>query len=174
MPDETEHKKQLAAEMILDAEGLTDDLEDAAAKRLLNWGIAQAEHLAAEAANDDPERAASGLRRLIKRVNNLVADRAALNDDEFAVELDELVALAGQTLGFRAQGQAVAKPLLAERSRLDNAALVERITTLLTPSGAGEGIPADRVGNIDGLSAAWAVTCDFEGDDEFERGESVL
>jgi hypothetical protein len=133
MPDEIERQGQLAAEMILDSEGLTDDLEDAAAKHLLAWGIAQAKRLATERTDEDPERAVSSLRRLIKRVNNLVADRAELSDDEFAVELDELVALAGERIDLRAQGHSVTQSLLVERGHPDEAALVERITALLTP-----------------------------------------
>lgn len=135
MPDEAERQKRLAAQMILDSESLTDDLEDAAAKRLLDWGVAQVERLVEEAANDDVERSVGGLRRLIKRVNNLVADQATLTDGEFAVELDELAAMAGQLLGLHIQSQTASQSLLAERNRLDDAALVERITALLTPQG---------------------------------------
>ena len=133
MPDEIERQEQLAAEMILESEGLTDDLEDAAAKRLLAWGIAQAKRLAIQAADDDPDRAVSNLRRVIKRVNNLVADGAALSDAEFAAKVDELVALAGEKIGIRVQSQPRPQTLLADRSQLDPVTLVERITALLTP-----------------------------------------
>jgi hypothetical protein len=136
MPDEAEHKRQLAAEMILDSEGLTDDLEDAAAKRLLNWGVAQAERLAEQSVEDDAERSVGGVRRLIKRVNNLVADRARLTDDEFAAELDDLSALAGELLGLHVQSQTAAQSLLAEQDRLDDTALVERLTALFTTHGS--------------------------------------
>lgn len=129
MPDEAERQKQLAAEMILDSEGLTDDLQDTAAKRLLAWGITQAERLTEE--TGDTARAVGGLRRVIKRVNNLVAERAALSDDEFAAELDELVAASDGLLGPCVQTQAAVQSLLAERDGLDDAALVERITALL-------------------------------------------
>lgn len=135
MPDEAERQKRLAAQMILDSESLTDDLEDAAAKRLLDWGVAQVERLVKEAANDDVERSVGGLRRLIKRVNNLVAGRVTLTDGEFAVELDELATMAGRLLGLRIQSQTASQSLLAERNRLDDAALAERITALLTPQG---------------------------------------
>ncbi len=135
MPDEAERQKRLAAQMILDSESLTDDLEDAAAKHLLNWGVALAERLAIEAAGDDVEPSVGGLRRLIKRVNNLVAGQATLTDGEFAVELDELAAMAGQLLDLHIQSQTASQSLLAERNRLDDAALAERITALLTPQG---------------------------------------
>lgn len=133
MLNKAEREKRLAAQVILDSEGLTDDLEDVAAKRLLDWGVAHAERLAVEAADDDPERSVGSLRRLIKRVNNLVADRATLSDDEFAAELDDLAAMATELLGLHVQSQTAARSLLAELSWLDEAALVERITGLLTP-----------------------------------------
>jgi hypothetical protein len=132
MHQDAEHKKQLAAEMVLDSESLTDDLEDAAAKRLLDWGLAQAEHMATQATDQDLDRSVSGIRRLIKRVNNLVADRAVLTDDELAAELSDLATLAGQTIGL--QIQAIGQALLADREGLDDVALVERITALLTPA----------------------------------------
>lgn len=133
MPNEVERQKRLAAETILDSEGLTDGLEDAAAKRLLKWGVAQAERLANQIAAQDLDRSVSRLRRLIKRVNNLAANRASLSDDEFAAELDELVATADELFGPRGPGRTVVKPLLAGQARLDEAALVEQITALLTP-----------------------------------------
>ncbi len=134
MPNEVERQKRLAAETILDSEGLTDDLEDAAARRLLNWGVAQAERLATEAAGDELDRVLGRLRRVVKRVNVLVANRAALGDDEFTAELDELIAAASELLGRRDSIQVAVKPLLAERGRLNDAALVEQITALLAPA----------------------------------------
>jgi hypothetical protein len=132
MHQDAEHKKQLAAEMVLDSESLTDDLEDIAAKRLLDWGLAQAEHMATQATDQDLDRSVSGIRRLIKRVNNLVADRAVLTDDELAAELNDLATLAGQTIGL--QIQAIGQALLTDRESLDDVTLVERITALLTPA----------------------------------------
>jgi len=133
MPNETEHQKRLAVEMILNSEGLTDDLQDAAAKRLLNWGVVQAERLATGAGGDELDRVLSRLRRLVKRVNSLVADRSTLGDDEFAAMLNELVAAASELFGRRDPSQVAVEPLLAGRRRLDEAALVEQITALLAP-----------------------------------------
>ena len=145
MSDETKRRRQLAAEAILDSEGLTDDLKDAAAKRLLKWGVAQAERLATQAAGDEVDRVVGDLRRLVKRINNLVADRTSLTDDEFAAELDELTAAAGHLTGLRVQSQVAAQSLLTGRERLDEAAMVEQIIALLTtPSESGPGTSADE------------------------------
>ena len=143
MSNDVEREKRRAAEMILDSEALTDDLKDTAAKRLLGWSVAQAERLATEKAEKDLDRALSSLRRVTKRINNLVADRAGLTDSEFATELDELFTAANELSGFRAQIQVATQSLLAERRRLDEAALVERITLLLTPSELEGGTPPE-------------------------------
>jgi len=151
MPNDVEREKRRAAEMILESEALTDDLKDTAAKQLLDWSVAQAERLATERAEKDLDRALSSLRRVTKRINNLVADRAGLTDSEFATELDELFAAANELLGFRAQIEVATPPLLAERSRLDEAAMVDRITLLLTPSETKGGTPAERAKTGTGL-----------------------
>ncbi len=132
MSNDTERQRQLAAEMILDSEGLTDDLEDAAAKRLLSWGVAQAERLATQVAAQDLDRSVNRLRRLIKRVNNLAANRASLSDDELAAELDDWLAAASELLGGGAPTKADAVALIAGQDKLGDAALVERVTALLT------------------------------------------
>lgn len=133
MPNEIDRQEQLVAEMILDSEGLTEDLENAAAKRLLAWGLAQAKRLVTEATDDDPDRTVSNLRRVIKRINNLVADREILSDAEFAAEVGELVALTGEKIGLRVQSQSSSQTLLVDRRHLDAERLVETITALLTP-----------------------------------------
>jgi hypothetical protein len=151
MPNNVEREKQRAAEMILESEALTDDLKDTAAKHLLDWSVAQAERLATERAEKDLDRALSSLRRVTKRINNLVADRAGLTDSEFATELAELFAATNKLSGFRAQVQVATQSLLAERNRLDEATLVERITLLLTPSEPEGGTPPERAETGRGL-----------------------
>jgi len=131
MHKDIERQKQMAVEMILDSESLTADLEDAAARRLIKWSIDHAERLAAETSGDDLDRAVSRLRRVIKRVNNLVADRAALSDDEFAAEVKDLVALA-ERIGVKSQDQTDTQNILVDKTQSDDATLVERITALLT------------------------------------------
>jgi hypothetical protein len=160
----SDRESQLAVETLLDSEGLTDDLRDEAAKRLLNWGIAQAERLAAAAT--DADRTVGTLRRLIRRVNNLVAQQSRLTDDEFAAEVDDLTTFAAERLGFRTPKGITARSLLAEREAMGEAQMVDRLTALLQPEQSQEGIPSDRVGNIDGPAAAWAITCHAEGDEE--------
>ncbi|MFZ5915917.1 MAG: hypothetical protein ACOYZ7_03200 [Chloroflexota bacterium] len=179
LPDDIEHRRRTAAEMLLDSEGLTDDLQDAAAKKLLAWGLAQAERLITATTDQDPDQATSGLRRVMRRVNSLVARQASLDDAEFAAEVNDLMALAAARLHQRRLPETVAaQSLLLERAGLDEETLVERLVRLLgtgeaapwenTPSASG-GIPSERAGNIDGPSAAWAITCAAEGDDETDE-----
>lgn len=167
MKKEIERRKRLAVEMLLDSEGLTDDLKDEAAKRLLNWGISQAERLVTETATDE-DQAVGTLRRLIRRVNHLVAGQSRLTGDEFATEVNDLTAFAAEKLGLQTRAGIAAQSLLAERDALDEAEMVDRLTALLVQEETPEGIPSDRVGNIDGPAAAWAITCQTETDEPDE------
>jgi len=100
---ELEARKRLAIEMILESEGLTDDLEYDEAEILLDWGLAQAEAYAL-ATQETPDEEASltldkgvtTVRRAMRLINDLVAERIDLNDGEMVEELLRLVSLAGE------------------------------------------------------------------------------
>lgn len=69
--DDLEHLRRAAAERILEDESLTADLLDPAAGILLDWGVARAEALAAQAESFMPEEfdaRLADLRRTLKRV----------------------------------------------------------------------------------------------------------
>lgn len=87
--DSMEARLRRATEAILGAENLTDGLQDAEAEALLNWGLARAE--GAVQATADLERAAAKaqidsnvalVRQMMRRINNLVASRVDIEDDE--------------------------------------------------------------------------------------------
>ena len=99
---ELEARKRLAIEMILKSEGLTDDLEYDEAEILLDWGLAQAEAYALdtqEIADEEETRltldkGVTTVRRAMRLINDLVAERMDLNDGEMVEELLRLVSLA--------------------------------------------------------------------------------
>jgi hypothetical protein len=98
---ELEARKRLAIEMILESEGLTDDLEYDEAEILLDWGLAQAEAYALatqEAADEEAsltlDKGVATVRRAMRLINDLVAERMDLNDGEMVEELLRLVSLA--------------------------------------------------------------------------------
>jgi hypothetical protein len=64
--DDLESRRRAAAEHILEDETLTADLLDPAAKVLLDWGVAQATALAAQAEGLDAHL--TNLRRTLKRI----------------------------------------------------------------------------------------------------------
>lgn len=72
---------QRAAESILENEALTADLDDEAAKALLDWGVSWAERIASETAELDDEAAEEAmyqpmrsLRKMLRAANKWVAD----------------------------------------------------------------------------------------------------
>lgn len=97
-------RKRLAIEMLLKSEGLTDHLQDNEAEILLDWGMAQAEAYALvtqETAKEEEARLAidqgvTKVRRAMRFINNLVAERMDLSDGEMAEKLLHLISLAGE------------------------------------------------------------------------------
>ncbi len=102
MASETEmrRRKQLAAEMILQSEGLTDELEDEEAEALLDWGLERAEAFAntTEGLSEKEARSAieagvGWVRRVMKAINKLIGARYEMADDEMLEELLHLISV---------------------------------------------------------------------------------
>ena len=99
---ELDARKRLAIEMILKSESLTDYLQDDEAETLLDWGLAQAEAYALatqEIADEEEVRRAidqgvTTVRRAMRFINDLVAERMDLSDGEMVEELLHLISLA--------------------------------------------------------------------------------
>ncbi len=99
---ELDARKRLAIEMILKSEGLTDYLQDDEAEILLDWGLAQAEAYALatqEIADEEEARLAIDqgvrtVRRAMRFINDMVAERMDLSDGEMVEELLRLISLA--------------------------------------------------------------------------------
>ena len=99
---ELDVRKRLAIEMILKSEGLTNYLQDDEAETLLDWGLAQAEAYALatqEIADEEEARLAidqgvTTVRRAMRFINGLVAERMDLSDGEMVEELLHLIPLA--------------------------------------------------------------------------------
>jgi hypothetical protein len=87
-----------AAETILENERLTADLDDAAAKVLLEWGVACAERIAQGTAGLDDaeaERVMSprlrATRRLMRSVNRWIASRWEMDAESSAAVLTQII-----------------------------------------------------------------------------------
>ena len=99
---ELDARRRLAIEMILESEGLTGDLQDDEAEILLDWGLAQAEAYALATrpiVNEEEARLAidqgvTTVRRAIRFINDLVAERMDMSDGEMVEELLRLIPLA--------------------------------------------------------------------------------
>lgn len=97
---DTRRREQLAAEMILQSEGLTNELEDEEAEALLDWGLERAEGFARATKGLVEEEARSALeadiewvKRVMKAVNGLVGERFDMADDKMLEELLHLISL---------------------------------------------------------------------------------
>ena len=98
---ELEARRRLAIEMILESESLTDDLQDDEAEILLDWGLAQVEAyaLATQDTADKEEarlvldQGVKTVRRVVRFINDLVAERIDLGDGEMVEELLRLVSM---------------------------------------------------------------------------------
>jgi hypothetical protein len=93
-----EQRVRRAAESILENESLTAGLDDEAAQRLLDWGVACAEAIAQETAslNDDEAEAAMSprlraTRRFMRRVRGWVVKRQEMEADASAELLSEII-----------------------------------------------------------------------------------
>jgi hypothetical protein len=100
--DQLNKRIDRAAASILENEALSSELDDAAAKRLLQWGVAWATSIAAETAGLDDSAAEEAmfprqkaLRRLLRTVNKWVAGRETLAAEEHAASLAKVVEQAG-------------------------------------------------------------------------------
>lgn len=135
-PEEIEARM---AESILGDEGLRDELTDEEAQPLIDFGLRQIHDLArrasAQAAGLTLDDSMDHLRKLMKRINRFVGERAQ-GDPELTRQSLERVARVSQEL----YGHAVLPPSLAEmegflkvQADLNTAQVVERLTRMFAP-----------------------------------------
>lgn len=149
-----EKLRQLAAEMILELSSLTDDLTDEEARPLISWGLDQADAAAEAVANsqrisvanlipalppDDLRAAVAGrvgpVRRVMKAIGVLAADRCELSSQEMAEELENIRTLASElpTYAMLSITDAGIADLGTRQARLDNVDFVQALLVLLEP-----------------------------------------
>ena len=100
--DQLNQRIDRAAASILENEALSSELDDAAAKVLLKWGVAWAAAIAADTAGLDDSAAEAAtyprqkaLRRLLRTVNKWVAGRGTMAVEEQAASLATVVEQVG-------------------------------------------------------------------------------
>lgn len=145
--DEAHRLRQMASEMILADSSLTDELTDHEAQPLIGWGVIQAKAAADELARAGQDtldswgrgqgEALAGLvdpvRKMMARINRLVAQRHILPADELLGELQRLFALA-ENLSCSPLSEVPAESLAGLTTRqtdLDGRAFVQAIVGLL-------------------------------------------
>ena len=157
----TSELRRMAAETILEAAGLTDELTDKEARPLLSWCLAQGEAAAAAVVTADamstgtdpavaPEysprdalmKRMAPVRRLMRAINALAGRRRDLSSPQVYDELDAIRSLARELP--EPGGVAVTDIALAElaawQTRFDNGAFVGAIVYLLQGMPIGEAV----------------------------------
>lgn len=137
-----EERIQRAAEQIVDDSSLTEDMEDAPAARLIEWGVTIAKRLAASTVGLDDMEAEEqlslklmSLRSTMRRINKLVGLLGTLSPEEIAEKFRLIREAAAQVPGLRAN---LPDDLLTTQGGEPEAALTA-ILSYLTPEEADNG-----------------------------------
>ena len=81
--------RQLLIDRLLEAENLTDNLDDEAANTLIKWGIGQIDHLTKGTENDETAGAkVNRLMSLMRGVNSIAGNPSAISADSLLKLLD--------------------------------------------------------------------------------------
>lgn len=147
----TEESRRLAAEMILEASGLTDELTDEQSRPLIGWALSQGE-AAADAlstsidlnlvpAGDAQEMLAerlSPVRRMMLSINSLAGQRRDLDPRQVYSKLETIRALAEElpAPGGASVSDTALAELAAWQTGFDNGAFVGAVLYLV------QGMPA--------------------------------
>jgi hypothetical protein len=93
-------EKKLLIERILETENLTDELQDADAQWLLDWGINQLDPvLQGVSGEDEANERLTALMGALRKINRLASSRDSKNSDALAADLTALASLIAQAFG---------------------------------------------------------------------------
>jgi hypothetical protein len=122
--------EQALIERILEAENLTDNLEDEAASQLLKWGTSQVGQLVKD--TDDEARlgeTVKGLMAVMRQINRLAGNLGSASVADLAAGLGRLAKLHTQAFGYAPDASAVA--LKATATALTRTTASEAVPLLL-------------------------------------------
>ena len=128
--------EQALIERILEAENLTDNLEDEPAAQLLKWGTGQAGQLVK---NVDDEEAAgkiiTALMAVMRQINRLAGDVEAASVEDLAGGLGRLAKLHKQAFGYAPDTSAATLKATAKAlAKITPAQAVPLVLEWLTPT----------------------------------------
>ena len=135
-PEEMEKR---AAESILGDPGIRDEMTDAEARPLIDWGLSQVAALVARAQYyatpellDDP---VGDLRKLMKRINRLIGHRTQGDEDRVRKGLERLAVLSERVYGEAAPKVAPGDldRLYEEMKALSNEQVVQKLVQVFAP-----------------------------------------
>jgi hypothetical protein len=93
--------KQLYVDRMLESENLTDELQDADARWLLDWGIRQLDRaLQGAAGEDEADEKVTALMGALRKINRVLGAREAKSQEDLAADCLALASLYAQAFGF--------------------------------------------------------------------------
>lgn len=138
--DDQQALEQEAAESILGDASLRDELTDAEAKPLIDWGLnnvaALARQVASQSMAETLRATVTDMRRLMKRINRLVGHRAQGGDaEQMRKDLRRLGKVSAELFGeaLPQPDEAAVEAFIAEQAGLSTEQLVSRLLALYAP-----------------------------------------
>lgn len=119
--------EQFFISRLLETENLTDNLEDADANALLDWGVGQIGRLIADPLSAGEK--VNGLMAVLRKINHLIPDIGVKSPQELAIALADLAQAVGAAFEWTPPSNAAYLQSLAESLR--TATTPEAIQALL-------------------------------------------
>ncbi len=96
--------KQIFKDRILETENLTDELEDAEANWLINWGIGQLSPILADVSDEETAgEKANALMAAMRKINRICGGRQTKSTDDLSSDLEKLSGLFGSVFNTAQQ-----------------------------------------------------------------------
>ena len=98
--------KKLYIDRMLETENLTDELQDADAQWLLDWGINQLDRALRDVSGEDEaDEKVTALMGVVRKINRMVGARESKDPESLAADCTALAALFGQAFNFKPVNQ---------------------------------------------------------------------
>jgi hypothetical protein len=143
--------RQKAIERILESEDLTDNLDDDAADWLLNWATSKVDTLlSVTAQSEQSDEKVNQLMRVMRQLNQMMADYADAAAEEMAPEIETFLAQYAETFGItRAQTAEDYQQVAADISEKQPTEAIQALIAFAQPdaAAASEAAPSASMAN---------------------------
>ncbi len=134
----TEERAQQAAEQLLGDESLTDEMQDAEAQKLLDWGVEFSRRLSEHTLDMDDARAEEylsealpNLRRVIRRINKLIGATSQADSEALISGLSAIFEAAARVPELTSTPPVDPATLASDLAKLPPADVLAQVLSLL-------------------------------------------